>query len=107
MTKEEIEEIGKLMMGKKIKELQKIVDDSKATGKQKHRVIVVIFAGMALKAMKGDSGAFDALLNRLIGRVPSDLKLSNPDGTMRPQVFIGLPNNGRDDDTGSDEPDQG
>lgn len=105
MTFEELQEIGQMILKGKLSKLEEIVKDSGKDGKKKSSMMKVIFAGMALKASKGDASAFNAICDRLYGRVPNDVKLSNPDGSMRPQVYLGLPDNGRDD-LGPDEPDQ-
>lgn len=95
LDKDELEEIGKLILQGKLKKLEEIMEDSKSSGKKKHSIIKLMFAGMAVKAMKGDSSAFNALLDRLMGKIPSPLQLTSPDGSMRPVINLMLPDNGR------------
>lgn len=100
LTRDELKELGDLILMGKLEKLQAIVDDAKKeTGTfRKHSVLKTWVASVAIKAIsKGDMHSLDTLLNRLIGPVPKDVKISNPDGSMRPQVYLGLPDNGRDD----------
>lgn len=106
IDKAELEEIGKLILGGKLKQLEEIVADSQKGGKKRHSVMKVMFASVAIKAIaKGDANAMQTLLDRLIGKVPNPVAISNPDGTMRPQVILMLPDNGRAVKT-PDEPSQ-
>lgn len=57
----------------------------------------VMMACIALRVIeKGDHHAFDALLNRLVGKVPDKIDL---EGTMfgaGPRIVVNLPSNGRE-----------
>jgi hypothetical protein len=95
INKAEMEEIGKLVLQGKLSKLEEILEDSKKDGKKKHSVMKVMFAAQALAAMKGKTEAFNAVLDRLIGKVPAPVQLSSPDGSMRPQLILTLPDNGK------------
>jgi len=105
INKEEMEEIGKLILQGNIKKLEAIIDAAKKDGKKNQSVMKTMFASVALRAIaKGDATAMNHLLDRLIGKVPAPIQLSSPDGSMRPQVFLELPDNGRRAPPESNEP---
>lgn len=96
LGKAEMEKVGKLILQGNIKKLEAIVKEAGKDGKKNKSVLMTLFASVAIKAIaKGDPGALNMLLDRLIGKVPSPVQLTSPDGTMRPQVVLRMPDNGR------------
>lgn len=87
LTKTELVEIGNLVVKGNIDALKKL---AKAPGTP---VITVWLAAICVKGIeKGDVGALDVLLNRLIGRVKEEVNLTS----NLPQVVVNLPSNGRE-----------
>lgn len=96
LSKQEMEEVGKLILSGKLRKLEAIVKDAGKDGKKNQSVLKTLFASVAIKAIsKGDYNALNMLLDRLIGKVPAPVQLTNPDGSLRPQVILTLPDNGR------------
>lgn len=105
MTKHEVSEIGALILSQDLEALQAIVNESsaKSGGKpnpnyqpRKHSVLKVWFASIAVKAIqKGDPLALNAILNRIVGKVPEEIKHTGlKPGAVGPVII--LPHNGRD-----------
>lgn len=87
MTKEELVDIGSLVVKGDVANLKAIAADPKAT------VIRVMLAAVAVKIInKGDMHALDILLNRLVGKVKDEIKF---EGGAPPQITLTLPDNGR------------
>ena len=88
LTKEELKELGAIVLKNNLDELMKIQDDPNAS------VLKVLVASVCVKAIKkGDMYSLDVLLNRLIGKVKEEIEHS---GDVRPAtVNIMMPNNGR------------
>ncbi len=96
IDKQEMEEIGKLILTGNVKKLEAIIETCKKDGKKNASVMKAMFASVALKAIaKGDAAAMNQLLDRLIGKVPVPMQMSSPDGSMRPHVTLLIPDNGR------------
>lgn len=91
LTNKELIEIGNLVIKGNIEELKQVQRDPQAT------VIKTMIAAVAVKIIsKGDMGALDVLLNRLIGKVKDETKISGGFNTALPaQVIVTLPPNGR------------
>lgn len=89
MTKEDVAEIGALILGGNLEKLKAIKEDTQAS------VLKVWFASVAVKAIvKGDPAALNTILNRIIGKVPEELQHSGGVTGMSPVIV--LPSNGRD-----------
>lgn len=89
LTKEELKEMGSLVLKNNLDALREIKDDPKAS------VLKVLVASVCIKAIaKGDMHSLDVLLNRLIGKVKEEIAVEG-DGLAAPIVNIVLPNNGR------------
>lgn len=88
LTEAELVEVGTVLLKGKLSELKALAKDPHTT------VIQAMVAGMALKAIsRGDSPAFNAIMDRLLGKVKENLNLSgNIGGTSR--VVLMLPRNG-------------
>ncbi len=70
LTKQELAEIGNLVIKNNMKALQAIAKDPNAS------VIKTMIASVAVKIVtKGDMQALDVLLNRLIGKVRDDVSI--------------------------------
>lgn len=76
LTKEELIEIGNIIVKGDMDQLKAIAKDPKAS------VIQVMIASVAAKTIaKGDMHALDILLNRLVGKVKDEIDLT---GTFKP-----------------------
>lgn len=103
MTKEEVSEVGALILSKDLEALQEIV--ASASNKnanydpKKYSVLKIWFASIAVKAIqKGDPLALNAILNRIVGKVPEEIKhTGNLPGSSSPIII--LPSNGRESKT--------
>lgn len=84
MTKEQVAEIGELILKGNIKKLQAIVDSAGKMGKKNKSVLITWFAAVAIKAIaKGDARSLDIVLSRIIGKVPESIYLNkDPDDDM-------------------------
>ncbi len=70
LTKQELVEIGNLVIKNNMKQLQAIAKDPNAS------VIKTMIASVAVKIVtRGDMQALDVLLNRLIGKVRDDVSI--------------------------------
>lgn len=106
LTKEAVAEIGELILNNDLEALQAVVDSAaKSKGGQpnptydpkKHSVLEIWFAAIAVKAIqKGDPLALNAILNRITGKVPEEIKHSGIPGASNMGPVIVLPGNGRD-----------
>lgn len=84
MTKEEMAEVGKLILDKDFQQLREMADALKTNdGKKKDiSVLKAMVASVAMKIIsKGDMHALDILLNRLIGKVKDEVDISGKDGS--------------------------
>jgi hypothetical protein len=71
LTKEELVEVGSLILKGEIKNLKKLAVDTEAT------VLQRMVASVAVRIMgKGDMHALDLLLNRLIGKVKEEVEIT-------------------------------
>lgn len=87
LTKHELIEIGNLVIKGNVAELKAIASNPKAT------VIQTMLAAVSVKIIsKGDMGALDVLLNRLVGKVKDEQAIVVSPG----QVVVSLPSNGRE-----------
>ncbi len=87
---EDLKEVGKLILKQDVPALNAIIREKKAS------VLKVWTATIAIKAIqKGDYGAWNALLDRFIGKVPT--RIVDKDGgnlalsSLQPQVVVMLP----------------
>ena len=88
LTAEEFAEIANLIIKGSIDELKAIAKDSKQTA------LRVMIASVAVKVIhKGDMGALDTLLNRLVGKVKERVEVTGANGA--PQVIAYIPDNGK------------
>lgn len=85
LTREELVEVGSLVLKGSVDELRAIAKDGKATA------LKCMVAAVAVRTIsKGDPQALDALLNRLIGKVKEHIEVDGLNlGTQ--QVVIMLP----------------
>ncbi len=80
LTKQEIAEIGSLLLKRNIAGLQKIVANAKDP-ESKHSALKVWMATICIKGMQsGDAHKLDVLLNRLVGKVTENIQLTGADG---------------------------
>lgn len=91
LSLEQIKEVSDIILNMNLAELQAVcAKDSKET------TLKVMIASIAIKIItKGDMLSFQALLDRLIGKVPQAIKLSGNLNT-NVQVNVALPANGRE-----------
>lgn len=96
LTKEELIEVGNLVVKGSVSELKEMAKNPNAS------VIQTMVASVAVKVItKGDMHSLDILLNRLIGKVKEEIEHT---GLAQPQVIITLPDNGRDKEPKQNEP---
>jgi len=86
LTKKELADVGNLIIKNNFDALKKLSKDAKAT------VLQRMLASIAVRIIdKGDMGALDILMNRLVGKVKDEIALTN-----LPQVNVTMPANGRE-----------
>lgn len=84
MTLDQVVEIGSLVLDGNVAELKRIARD------EKESVLKVMLAAVAARTItKGDPEALDALLDRLIGKVPNPVQLSGQGGSPL-QMYMNL-----------------
>lgn len=94
LTRQEMAEVGSLIVQGKISDLQMV-----ATGPQS-TVLKAMIAKVAINIMaKGDMHSLDLLLNRLIGKVKDEVVVDNLNTQV--QRVVVLPSNGREVDGGA------
>ncbi len=92
LSKKELVELGNLVVQGNVGELRRIHKDKKNSSSLKAMV-----AAMVIRVIdKGDNGAFESLLNRLIGKVPDKLDVDGNLNVNTPRVVVTLPSNGRE-----------
>ncbi len=90
LTKNELIEIGNFVIKGDVAALKALRKDDKTS------VIKAMVASVALKAIaKGDQGAFEALMIRLIGKVKDEIEHTGS-AVIAPQVIVNMPSNGRE-----------
>lgn len=90
LTEKELIEIGNLVIKGNIQALKDVQKDPEAT------VIKVMIAAVAVKIIsKGDMGALDVLLNRLVGKVKDKLDIKSLNTTPA-RVIVTMPSNGKE-----------
>jgi hypothetical protein len=95
LTKQELIEVGNLVIKNNREELVKLAKDPKAS------VITTMIASVAAKIIsKGDMHALDILLNRLIGKVKDEVSHSGL-VTNVAKVTLTMPANGSEKPPGS------
>ena len=90
LTRQELVDMGTLIVMGKASDLMLIEANPDATALEK--MVGSIVSNIMLK---GDMGAFNLLLDRLIGKVKDDLHHHHT-GDVRAQVIVSLPANGRE-----------
>ena len=83
MTKDEMAEVGKLILDKDFQQLREMADSLKVNdGKKKNiSVLKAMVASVAMRIIsKGDMHALDILLNRLVGKVKDEVQLNGENG---------------------------
>ncbi len=86
LTKRELADIGNLIIKNDYDALKKLSKENSAT------VLQRMLASIAVRIIdKGDMGALDILMNRLVGKVKDEIALTN-----LPQVNVTMPANGRE-----------
>jgi hypothetical protein len=77
MTKDEIKEVGTLLLDSNVEKLKEIEKDKHAPA------LRVWICSVAIKAIeRGDMGALNSLLDRVIGKVKDELEVSLPKPTI-------------------------
>lgn len=109
MGNQDVVDLVKLIVNSPLSKLEDVLKDAKSDGTKSHSALVTLIASVTIKGIaKGDHSALTMLLDRAVGKVPAPIQLTSPDGSMRPQVFLELPDNGRRaPPPETDEPDQG
>jgi hypothetical protein len=88
LTKAQLTETATMIVNCTLPELKAIAEDENST------VLQRMALSLALRVIEnGDTFAWDALLNRIVGKVTDKLHVS---GSISPQVIITLPSNGRE-----------
>lgn len=83
MTHAEIAEVGSLIVAGDVPTLKHIVKSSigKDSESKEHSVLKVWFASCALKAIsKGDSNSLNVLLDRIVGKVKTEIEMTGAGG---------------------------
>ncbi len=96
LTKDEMAEVGSLIVKGDLAEIRQIIEDSKpgSNSKTKHSTLKVMLASVAIRVInRGDMHALDILLNRLIGRPIETIDHQGLEKIM-PRVVVMLPPNG-------------
>lgn len=98
LTKSELVDVGNLIIRGNFKELEKLSKDPNETALRR------MVAAQVMRAISsGDTTAFEAILNRLVGKVKDEVMQQMEIRT--PQVIVTLPDNGRnakDEEPGDD-----
>lgn len=91
LTRQELATVCNLVLQGNIEQLEEICEDREYSSALKVLVASIVKRGVR----DGNFGAFDALLNRLLGKVPDrmDLNHLNSGG---PTIVVTLPSNGRE-----------
>lgn len=90
LTKQELVEVGNLVIKGDIKELERKTKDKSAT------VLQTMLASIAQRVIRdGDAVALDRLLDRFIGKVKDEVHFTG-DVLNMPQIIVNLPSNGRE-----------
>lgn len=88
LTRDELAEVGGMLVRGNYEELLKLADDPKAP------VLRRTLANIIKRANdRGDYAALEMVLNRIVGKVKEDIEINH---TNRPQVIVMLPPNSRD-----------
>lgn len=75
LTKETVADIGAMILEADLEALQAVAKDKSAT------VLRVWFASVAVKAIsKGDAMSLNVILNRIVGKVPEEIRHAGEDG---------------------------
>lgn len=93
LTLKELKDLSCLLLDGDVEALKRIAKDPKT------RSIKAMVASVAYRiVVKGDAQALNILLDRLVGKVPSPVRVSGHDGgpVESVNVVIGLPSNGRE-----------
>ncbi len=91
LSRQELVEIGNLVIRADVNELKKIRKDG-TTGALKAMVVAI-----ALRAIvKGEHHAFEALMTRLIGKVHDEIKHTGLPAAPAQTVIFNIPSNGRE-----------
>lgn len=88
LTREELANIGNLVIAGDLKAIKKIKDNPNSPA------LRAMIASVALRVIgKGDMHSLDILLNRLVGKVKDELEVS---GSTGPLIQLSMPSNGRE-----------
>lgn len=83
LTREEVSEIGSLILEGNLEKLQSVRDQPEAS------VLKVWFASVAVKAIsKGDAHALTIILDRIVGKVKDTIELTGRDGGAIESVSV-------------------
>lgn len=100
LTKAELVDVGNLIIRGSYMELEKLSKDPKESALRR------MVAAQAMRAINsGDTHAFEAILNRLVGKVKDEIMQQMEIRT--PQVIVTLPDNGRSAKSEEPEDDYG
>lgn len=91
LTKKELQSLANLVLQGNVYEIRRIKKD-----KAHSSTLKVMLASIAIRVIeKGDHQAMEALLNRMIGKVPEKFEHEGLNGTG-PQIIVTVPSNGRE-----------
>lgn len=91
LTRNELVEVGNLIIKNNMRDLKKLAKDDDAT------VLQRMLAAVASKVVAtGDQAALEVLLNRFVGKVKDEVEMTGT-GILSsaPQIIVTLPDNGR------------
>lgn len=93
LTKEELIEVGELVIMNNVAELKRLRKDDTCS------VLKGMFVGVCLRIMRdGSMENFDRLISRFIGKVKDELDVTHT-GEVKSRVVVMLPSNGREKET--------
>jgi hypothetical protein len=88
LTSEELAKVANIIISSTLLELKAMASDDNSTILQR---MVMSLASRVIE--KGDTQAWEALMSRLVGKVPDKIDVT---ATTKPQVVVYLPDNGKE-----------
>lgn len=95
MSAPDVADLIKLILCSPLEKLEEVLRDAGRDGTKQHSALVTYLASLTVKGTaKADPNILRMLLDASIGKVPTPMQLTSPDGSMRPTVILELPDNG-------------
>lgn len=91
LTKQELEEIGSMVVKGTLADLKSLIKNDQSN------CVQAMVAGMVIKIVKhGDASAFNAIMDRLVGKVKQGFEHTGIPAAAPAQVIVTIPSNGRE-----------